>query len=189
MSFSLHGTSQAKVIDQPQQQKKQLGQKGPMVLCLDTSGSMHGQSELIAKALSLFLAMQAMQDQRPMYLINFSTQVTTLQLTQAQGINDLLQFLRQSFYGGTDIIPALMHAIEMLETADFSHADVVVVSDFIMGQLPEDLMQNIETAKQQGHGFYAVAIGNFRFDHLNLGLFDHQWIYQAKTGQVMELAP
>lgn len=187
MSFSLHGTSQAKVIDQPQQQKKQLGQKGPMVLCLDTSGSMHGQSELIAKALSLFLAMQAMQDQRPMYLINFSTQVTTLQLTQAQGIDDLLQFLRQSFYGGTDIIPALMHAIEMLETADFSHADVVVVSDFIMGQLPEDLMQNIETAKQQGHGFYAVAIGNFRFDHLNLGLFDHQWIYQARTGQVIEL--
>ena len=34
----------------------------------------------------------------------------------------------------------------------------------------------------------AVAIGNFRFDHLNLGLFDHQWIYQAKTGQVLELA-
>lgn len=188
MSFSMQGESQAKVIDQQQQLKKQLGQKGPMVLCLDTSGSMHGQPELIAKALSLFLAMHAMKQHRPMYLINFSTQVTTLELTQAQGIEDLLQFLRQSFYGGTDIIPALSHAIEMLEAPDFSNADVIVVSDFIMGHLPEDLMQNIETAKQNGHGFYAVAIGNFRFDHLNLGLFDHQWIYQAKTGQVVELA-
>ena len=188
MSFSMQGQTQAKVIDQQQQHKKQLGQKGPMVLCLDTSGSMHGQPELIAKALSLFLAMQAMKQHRPMYLINFSTQVTTLQLTQAQGIEDLLQFLRQSFYGGTDIIPALSHAMEMLEAADFSNADVIVVSDFIMGHLPEEVMQNIETAKQDGHGFYAVAIGNFRFDHLNLGLFDHQWIYQAKTGQVLELA-
>jgi uncharacterized protein with von Willebrand factor type A (vWA) domain len=188
MSFSMQGQTQAKVIDQQKQQKKQLGQKGPMVLCLDTSGSMHGQPELIAKALSLFLAMQAMKDHRPMYLINFSTQVTTLELTQAQGIEDLLQFLRQSFYGGTDIIPALSHAVDMLEKPNFTHADVIVVSDFIMGHLPEDLMQNIETAKQDGHGFYAVAIGNFRFDHLNLGLFDHQWIYQAKTGQVVELA-
>ena len=188
MSFSMQGQTQAKVIDQQQQQKKQLGQKGPMVLCLDTSGSMHGQPELIAKALSLFLAMQAMKEHRPMYLINFSTQVTALQLTQAQGIDDLLHFLRQSFYGGTDIIPALSHAIEMLDTADFSNADVIVVSDFIMGHLPEELMQNIDIAKQHGHGFYAVAIGNFRFDHLNLGLFDHQWIYQAKTGQVLELA-
>lgn len=188
MSFSMQGESQVKVLDQQQQLKKQLGQKGPMVLCLDTSGSMHGQPELIAKALSLFLAMQAMKQHRPMYLINFSTQVTTLELTQAQGIEDLLQFLRQSFYGGTDIIPALSYAIEMLEAPDFSNADVIVVSDFIMGHLPEDLMQNIETSKQNGHGFYAVAIGNFRFDHLNLGLFDHQWIYQAKTGQVVELA-
>ena len=188
MSFSMQGQTQAKVIDQQKQHKKQLGQKGPMVLCLDTSGSMHGQPELIAKALSLFLAMQAMKDHRPMYLINFSTQVTTLELTQAQGIEDLLQFLRQSFYGGTDIIPALSHAVDMLEKPNFTHADVIVVSDFIMGHLPEDLMQNIETAKQDGHGFYAVAIGNFRFDHLNLGLFDHQWIYQAKTGQVVELA-
>lgn len=188
MSFSMQGQTQAKVIDRQQQQKKQLGQKGPMVLCLDTSGSMHGQPELIAKALTLFLAMQAMKQQRPMYLINFSTQLTTLQLAKAQGLEDLLQFLRQSFYGGTDIIPALSHTIDMLEAPDFSNADVIVVSDFIMGHLPEDLMQNIETAKQDGHGFYAVAIGNFRFDHLNLGLFDHQWIYQAKTGQVLELA-
>lgn len=189
MSFSMQGNSHAKVIDQQPQQKKQLGQKGPMVLCLDTSGSMHGQPELIAKALSLFLAMQAMKERRQMYLLNFSTQVTTLALTQAQGLDDLLQFLRQSFYGGTDIIPALSHAIEMLDTPAFSNADVVVVSDFIMGHLPEELMQNIERSKQVGHGFYAVAIGNFRFDHLNLGLFDHQWIYQAKTGQVVELAP
>ena len=186
MSFSMQAQSHAKALDQPQLHK-QLGQKGPMIICLDTSGSMHGQPELIAKAVTLFLAMQAMQQHRAIYMINFSTGLSVMQLKKGQALDDILHFLSQSFHGGTDLMPALNHAMALLAQPHFHHADVLVISDFVMGNLDEEVMQQLEQHQQQGHGFYALAIGNFRFEHLNAGLFDQQWVYQPKTGQVIAL--
>lgn len=187
MSFNVQGQQNGRVLDDQYKAQHRLGQKGPMVLCLDTSGSMHGQSELIAKAIVLYLSMHAMKSKRALYLINFSTNLTALNLSQKHSLDDLIHFLSQSFHGGTDIIPAIEHAISMIKTPYFHHADVVVISDFIMGQLTEDLVKSIDNHKQQGHGFYAVAIGNLRLDHLQAGLFDHQWVYQSQTGEIVKL--
>ena len=189
MSFHLQGQQASKVIDNPQHSKKQLGQKGPMIICLDTSGSMHGQPELISKAMCLYLGIQAMREKRKMYLINFSTNITALSLHHAHALDDLIHFLSQSFHGGTDILPAMEHAISMLDSSEFQNADVAVISDFIMGHLSTELMERVEYFRQRGTGFYAVAIGSFRLDHLDKGLFDHQWIYQSSTGKVVELKP
>ena len=183
----MQGQDSSRVIQDPHYQKQTLGEKGPMVVCLDTSGSMHGQPELIAKAIVLYLSTQAMKTKRPIYLINFSTHLTALHLNHARGLDQLIHFLSQSFHGGTDILPAIQHALDMLAEPQFQNADVVVVSDFIMGQMDEALMQRIDSHKQQGNGFYAVAIGNLRLNHLNTGLFDHQWIYQSKTGEVIQV--
>lgn len=110
-----------------------------------------------------------------------------MELQQGNALDDVIHFLSQSFHGGTDIVPAMQHAADMLRQPNFSHADVLVISDFIMGGLPPELMEGIEQLQQQGAGFYAVAIGNFRIDHLNDALFDHQWVYQANTGTVEQL--
>ncbi|OTG90325.1 VWA domain-containing protein [Acinetobacter sp. ANC 3813] len=187
LGFHLQGEQAGRVIDDPRRARKKLGEKGPMILCLDTSGSMHGQPELIAKAISLYLAIQAMKSKRPMYIINFSTNLTALDLNQDYALDEVIHFLSQSFHGGTDIIPAMQHAVDMLQQPNFSHADVLVISDFIMGALPAELMEQIDQMQQQGAGFYAAAIGNFRIDHMNDALFDHQWVYQANTGKVEQL--
>lgn len=76
------------------------GDQGPMILCIDTSGSMHGQPETIAKAVSLFLATKAREKDRPCYLINFSTGITTLDLSGKDGLTSLMSFLSKSFRGG-----------------------------------------------------------------------------------------
>ena len=186
-SFHLQGQQASSILDDAKPKKKPMAKKGPMIVCLDTSGSMHGQPELISKAMCLYLSIQALREKRPMYLINFSANLTAMELKKGQAIDDVLEFLSQSFHGGTDIIPAMQHAVDMLTQPSFRQADIVVISDFIMGQLGTELMQSIEQHKQQGTGFYAVAIGNFRFDHLDKGLFDHQWIYQSATGKVLEL--
>lgn len=186
MSLHMVGDNQQRVI-QDQHAPKQALEQGPMVICLDTSGSMHGQPELIAKAMCLYLAMQAMHQRRPIYIINFSTNLTTLDVLQDYALDDLIHFLSQSFHGGTDILPAISHAVEMLEQPNFQFADVVVVSDFIMGQLNDELMEKIQHVKRKGNSFYALAIGNFRFDHLDQGLFDRQWIYQANIRKVVEM--
>lgn len=187
MSFNTQGNDANRVIEDTTKRKKRVGQKGPMVICLDTSGSMHGQPELIAKAICLYLSIQAFKAKRAMYIINFSTNITTLDLQKDHSFDDVIHFLSQSFHGGTDIIPALEHATEMLKQPEFDRADIVVISDFIMGNFNTDLIEKIQQNKLHGHGFYAVAIGNFRFDHLDEQLFDHQWIYQSNTRKVVQL--
>ncbi|WP_353143278.1 VWA domain-containing protein [Acinetobacter pragensis] len=187
LGFHLQGEQTGRMIDDPRHAPRRRGEKGPMILCLDTSGSMHGQPELIAKAISLYLGMQAMKAKRPMHIINFSTNLTVLDLQRGYALDELIHFLSQSFHGGTDIVPAMQHAVDMLHQPNFSQADVLVISDFIMGALPAELMEQIEGHQQRGAGFYATAIGNFRIAHLGDALFDHQWIYQAATGRVTQL--
>lgn len=187
MSLHMQGQQTGRILEDPHQYTQPHSQKGPMIVCLDTSGSMHGQPELIAKAITLYLAIQGMKSKRAVYLINFSTDLTILELQKKTALDDVIHFLSQSFHGGTDLLPALEHSLTILDRPDFVQADLVVISDFIMGHLPEMLMLGIEQQQQQGTGFYAVAIANLRFEHLNQGLFDHQWIYQAKTGQVLSL--
>jgi uncharacterized protein with von Willebrand factor type A (vWA) domain len=45
---------------------------GPIILCLDTSGSMRGAREVVAKALALECMRGAHRQQRPCYLYAFS---------------------------------------------------------------------------------------------------------------------
>jgi len=187
MSFNMYGQRTDRMITEPKQQKRKYGQKGPMILCLDTSGSMHGQPELISKAMSLYLGIQALQTKRAMYIINFSTQLSYLNLQKEHALDDLIDFLGQSFHGGTDIIPALEHAVEILEQSSFHHADIVVISDFVMGNVSPDLMEKIEQYKQQGNGFYAVAVGNSKLSHLDPLLFDQIWMYQTSDRKIIHL--
>ena len=53
---------------------------GPMVICVDTSGSMQGMPETIAKAVTLFMACKAKEQGRACYVINFSTGIECLDL-------------------------------------------------------------------------------------------------------------
>ena len=63
--------------------------KGPMILCIDTNGSMNGTPEYIAKAIALYFATQSMKEKRKCFLINFSTSIETLELTNENGLKIL----------------------------------------------------------------------------------------------------
>ncbi|CAE7625103.1 viaA [Symbiodinium sp. CCMP2592] len=49
-----------------------LGEAGPLIVCLDTSGSMSGQREVLSKALVVECVRQAHRQNRPCYLYAFS---------------------------------------------------------------------------------------------------------------------
>lgn len=77
---------------------------GPIILCLDTSASMAGDRERIAKALALEVLRGAHRQGRQAYLYAFSgpQQVEELELKCDPGsLNALLSFLAGSFQGGT----------------------------------------------------------------------------------------
>lgn len=59
-------------------------QKGPIIICVDTSGSMNGNPEIVAKALTLMLAARARKEKRACFLINFSSSVDTMDLSNSK---------------------------------------------------------------------------------------------------------
>lgn len=145
--------------------KEKEEQKGPVIICVDTSGSMNGTPENIAKTITFALSKIALQEKRNCYLISFSTDIETLDLsfkdkTNNEVLSTLVEFLKKSFNGGTDASLALSHAVELLQTENWKNADVLMISDFVMGSLGEDLENKIESEKKKNTDFFSLVIGS-----------------------------
>lgn len=135
---------------------------GPMVVLLDTSGSMQGLPERVAKALTLEVARIAHKEQRACHLIAFSgpgdTVTHDLALTEA-GLSNLMAFLAASFHGGTDLATPVARMAERLAQPAWHHADVLTVTDggFALG--PETAARIQQARALHGTRFHAVFVG------------------------------
>ena len=74
-------------------------------------------------ALFLALLKGAMEEKRGCYLMLFSTEVATLEITADTGLEKAERFLSMSFHGGTDLVPCLEKALAKL--LPFQRADFV----------------------------------------------------------------
>lgn len=161
--------------------------KGPIIICVDTSGSMSGAPETIAKAITLYLATRAMKQKRNCYLINFSTQIETMDLTYPSTMDNLMEFLRLSFNGGTDAIPALRHAIKTMNSKNYKKSDLLFVSDFVFSNFTGEDSKLIETQKKNENKFYSLIIGNSPIFGMGKSLFDYNWCYNPLNASVTEI--
>ncbi len=173
------GDTEKITTKEKQLQEKEDG-KGPIIICVDTSGSMHGTPEQVAKTLCFALTKIALRERRKCYLISFSTKVQTIELSDLQNsLDKLIDFLGMSFNGGTDANPALEKSLEMLETNDYKKADVLMVSDFVMETLSKEITEQIEKAKANKTRFHSLTIS----DNANMNVikqFNHNWNYNTK---------
>lgn len=160
---------------------------GPIIICVDTSGSMSGAPENIAKALTLSLSSRAISQKRNCYLINFSTSINTLDFTPPNGIPDLINFLKMSFHGGTDVAPALYEGIRMMSESDYKKADLLVISDFVIYGLSSDIASLCKKQKQEENRFFALCIGSFGTQRVEDGVFDQSWTYDPRSGSIAEI--
>jgi len=158
--------------------------KGPIIICVDTSGSMHGTPENIAKTITFALSKIAIEEERKCFLISFSTSIETLDLTDfsANPIGKLVQFLRMSFHGGTDATPALKHAVKMLSENEWKNADVLMISDFVMQSLDNDIKTQIESAQKDNTNFHSLVIGSSG-NNAAINCFNHNWVYDVNNPQ------
>lgn len=158
-------------------QKEIESEKGPFILCIDTSGSMNGTPEEVAKSLALAITKIAIRDNRKCFLISFSTEVETLNLTDPKtAMIDLIPFLSHSFNGGTDAEPAMEQALKMLKSKDYEKADVIMVSDFVMDSFGSGLSLAIKSAKKNKTKFHSLVIDNSHNEKV-MEEFDTNWIY------------
>lgn len=138
---------------------------GPIIICLDTSGSMHGEPEAIAKALTLEALRIAYHERRACYVYCFSgvEQVVEHELDLTQGgLGKLLEFLQQSFHGGTDVVKPLLMALEKQKTEQWEKADILLISDGRFPIQPELFQQAKRAKKAQKCRIHGVLLGSWR---------------------------
>lgn len=159
--------------------------KGPVIICLDTSGSMHGIPEAIAKAITLGVVKSAASENREILIISFSTSFETMRINQLENADKmeiLIDFLSSSFHGGTDISSALEHAL-LSAREKLSSADVLVISDFVSQDFSQNCSKKILDAKKRGTRFFAVSMGD-RGNNNILKFMDETEVVQTNKKQV-----
>ncbi len=189
MCFDMKGTQfiESKYEIEVEQSVTEKETKGPMIICVDTSGSMYGAPETIAKAVTMLMVVKAKQENRNCYLINFSTSIETLDLSGDFALKNLTSFLQKSFHGGTDVAPAISEGISAMETDKYKNADMLIISDFVMSGLPTSLLDKIEKLREGGNKFNSLVIDSCFMNHRLKSLFDHEWIYDPDHSRVVEL--
>lgn len=153
-------------------------QKGPIIICVDTSASMNGQPEIVAKALTLMLAARARKEKRACFLINFSSSVDTMDLSNSKGITLLNKFLEMSFGGGTDVCIALKEGLKQMEQNNYKKSDLIAISDggFVMNNI--EIQNKIKQKRKEENKFYLLDVdGNFGVKDL----FDKHWVYNSNS--------
>jgi uncharacterized protein with von Willebrand factor type A (vWA) domain len=146
-------------------------ERGPMILCVDTSGSMKGAPEPIAKAIVLEAARTAHREQRGCHVIAFGGAgevVTWTPKLDGDGLRSLLAFVGQSFDGGTDIATPIEHAIALVDTQGWHEADLLIVSDGEFGATPATLEQLDRVRARHGLRVQGVLLG----DRETMGLLE-----------------
>lgn len=136
--------------------------RGPIIACLDTSGSMAGKPEHIAKALVLEALRVAHEEDRPCYLIAFSgpeqTEAYELSLTP-DGFETLFAFLSRSFHGGTDLVAPIREALALLDSERWEKADILLASDGEF-RVPRELTTALDDARdERGLRLHGVCVG------------------------------
>jgi uncharacterized protein with von Willebrand factor type A (vWA) domain len=167
-------------------QKTKLKEKGPFIICVDTSGSMEGEPERIAKALCFGILKMAQKEQREAFLINFSTGIKTINLSEiGNEVDALANFLKLSFRGGTDITLALAECLKKLNENNYKEADVLVVSDFVMYKIESDIEQQIKQHQNNKDTKFHALILSDNPNDAALTIFDNFWVYDPFSKKLM----
>lgn len=154
-------------------------ERGPIIAVVDTSGSMQGTPERVAKALVLEALRTAHAENRRCLVFLFSGpgQVEEQELSLApDGIVRLLAFIQLSFGGGTDESAVLARVLKRLNQNDWRKADVLFVTD---GEWSANakVVRDVDTARERGTRFHGVQIGNLGKTGLH-GICDPVHVFQ-----------
>lgn len=136
-------------------------QDGPVIICLDTSGSMRGEKVEIACTLTMAITIIAQRRKRDVLVVKYSDWHFLLKVTKlSRQRQDLEKFL--SSYQGrgnaeNELFRWLFKDILPNEKA-FETADILCITDFGWEPLDDDTIKLIESIKREGMLFYGLNI-------------------------------
>lgn len=151
--------------------------RGPVIACVDTSGSMHGAPESVAKALILAVVRQVVPQGRAIHLLLFGGpgEASPIEIRRGgKSLEALLDFLAMGFHAGTDYDTPLLRAVELLKTSTYAKADVLVVTDGLCRASARIVERVAEAKRHAGARVLSVVVGG---DAAGVdGFSDHVWV-------------
>jgi hypothetical protein len=179
---------------------------GPLVVCLDTSGSMQDIAGTIAGVATLGFVRESLRQGRPITVIATQgglhvasflaeaecvqpagTQSNTANLTAPgviriapEPVAELQHILSPPGYSGADVTPALeagLHYLENHPDSGTATADLVIISDIHFPKIGPDHRNRIALLQSRGWiRFHGLTIGLQGIDD-PLNVFDYRWHY------------
>lgn len=140
--------------------------KGPVVALVDTSASMRGSPELLAKAVLLAVAGRMLKENRDVKVILFSSkwQTVEIELTNKKRMGqEFLDFLKFTFGGGTDFNTALRAGLKAMKNEKaFEGADLLFLTDGFseLSEVPLIREWNEIKAERKAR-IFSLIIGNY----------------------------
>ena len=144
--------------------------KGPIIVSVDTSGSMNGRPLQVAHALLFQLLYMAKKQKRACYLITYSVRAQAIDLASHSNWRLVKQFLQRGFSGGTDGNQMLQTAIAALQNQKYTMADVLIISDFEWPCPQNNILKMMDREKGQSTKFYGLGI------RANFARYPHDWL-------------
>lgn len=105
--------------------------KGPIIVCVDTSGSMSGDEEIWSKAMTVGVLEIAEMQKRDFACIIYSDHADEPIVIKKDEVSPdkIIQCAERFHGGGTDFESALEKAIKLIENSRFKEADIMFITD------------------------------------------------------------
>ena len=142
--------------------------RGPMIICMDTSGSMEGHPLDVARVVVSNIFMEVQRQKRACLLILYSEDIDVIDLKNAWenykvrlggGYKDFILQIPIE-YGATDITEMLLAIFGLWENSQYYQlADVLVISDFEIPKPSIDLLSKMMYYRGLGYRFFGYKIG------------------------------
>ena len=127
------------------------------------------------------LLRMAKKQKRKCYLITFSVRAKTLDLSRPGSWRKVSSFLDNTFTGGTDGEQMLNAALKMLQTSNFSMADVLIISDFYFSNPSKGTRDKMTMEQNKGTKFYGLNIDGSKNNYNDI--LDRIWKVQIRSSR------
>ena len=159
-------------------------QDGPVIICLDTSGSMRGEKVEIACNLTMAITIIAQRRKRDVLVVKYSDWHFLLKVTKLSRQREDLEKFLSSYQGcgnaENELFRWLFKDILPNEKA-FDTADILCITDFGWEPLNDYTIKLIESFKRKGMIFYGLNVLGFEkwsFDSMTT-VFDSLWKWSS----------
>ncbi len=85
--------------------------------------------------------------------------------------------------------PVISHAVTMMavEVEAFEKTDLLIISDFIIGNIPAEILAEMTAQRKADNRFYSLAIGAKYLYNRHKTLFDREWAFDPVGSKVYQV--